>query len=94
MKWLKRKVIQWVRDDWDKEYETGKHAVVSRDSQHIPDDEPILSFRIYSAVNGKVIEFRRWDQKADRNYNSTYIVPKDEGLADYIDKCLNVELLK
>lgn len=95
MKWLKNRVIKWVREDWDTEYKKNQEvAIRSRDTEHIPDDEPVLTFRIYSAVNGKIIEFRRWDQKADRNHNSTYLIPKDQDIGEYVNKCLNLELLK
>lgn len=97
MNWLKNKVIKWVREDWENERNKNgveSVAVRSRDSEHVPDDEPVLTFRIYSAVNGKIIEFRRWDQKADRNHNSTYLVPKDEDMGEYINKCLSLEMLK
>ena len=97
MKWLKNKVIKWVREDWENERKKNSVegiAVGSRDSEHSVDADPVLTFRIYSAVNGKIIEFRRWDQKADRSYNNTYLVPKDEDIGDYVNKCLNLELLR
>ena len=93
MNWLKRKVIKWVREDWDKEYE--KNAVSGKlADEHRPDEDPVLTFRIYSATNGQIIEFRRWDKKADRNYSSTYIVEKDKDLGEYVNKCLSLEMLK
>ena len=97
MKWLKNNVIKWVREDWENERKKNSVegiAVGSRDSEHSVDADPVLTFRIYSAVNGKIIEFRRWDQKADRSYNNTYLVPKDEDIGDYVNKCLNLELLR
>ena len=95
MNWLKRKVIQWVREDWENERKGNAVEGISlRDSEHKVDDDPVLTFRIYSATNGQIIEFRRWDKKADRNYNSTYIVERDKDLGEYINKCLSLEMLK
>lgn len=96
MNWLKRKVIQWVREDWENERKKNSEVglVAVRDSEHRVDDEPVLTFRIYSATNGQIIEFRRWDKKADRNYNSTYIVERDKDLGEYVNKCLSLEMLK
>ena len=97
MKWLKNKVIKWVREDWENERKKNSVegiAVGSRDSEHSVDADPVLTFRIYSAVNGKIIEFRRWDQKADRSHNSTYLIPKDEDIGEYVNKCLSLEMLK
>jgi len=95
MNWLKNKVIKWVREDWEEERKKNTVEGVSlRDSEHCVDDDPVLTFRIYSATNGQIIEFRRWDKKADRNYNSTYIVEKDKDLGEYVNKCLSLEMLK
>ena len=95
MNWLKRKVIKWVREDWEEERKKNTVEGISlRESEHSVDADPVLSFRIYSATNGQIIEFRRWDRKADRNYNSTYIVEKDKDLGEYVNKCLSLELMK
>lgn len=95
MNWLKRKVIQWVREDWENERKGNLvEGVSSRDSEHRVDDDPVLTFRIYSATNGQILEFRRWDRKADRNYNNTYIVEKDKDIGEYVNKCLSLELMK
>ena len=94
MNWLKRRVIKWVREDWEKAREDNSVGIKAIDREHSVDDDPVLTFRIYSATNGQIIEFRRWDKKADRNYNSTYIVEKDKDLGEYINKCLSLEMLK
>lgn len=94
MKWLKRRVIKWVREDWDSVNKDCSVGLVARSNDNRPDEEPILTFRIYSAVNGQVLEFRRWDRKTDRNNNSTYLLPKDEDIGDYVNKCLSMEILK
>ena len=95
MNWLKNKVIKWVREDWENERKKNADVGISlRESEHTPDEDPVLTFRIYSATNGQIIEFRRWDKKADRNYNSTYIVERDKDLGEYINKCLSLEMLK
>lgn len=95
MNWLKRKVIEWVREDWEEERKKASvdNCVSIRD-EHRPEEDPVLTFRIYSATNGQIIDFRRWDKKADRNYNSTYIVEKDKDLGEYVNKCLSLEMLK
>jgi hypothetical protein len=96
MKWLRKKIIQWVREDWDAEYKKSseKGVLVSNSDINVPEDDPILTFRIYSANNGQILEFRRYDRKNDRHNNSTYIIEKDRDIGEYINKCLSLELLK
>jgi hypothetical protein len=97
MKWLKNKVIEWVREDWENENSKYRGEVVglkNNDYENRPEEDPILTFRIYSAANGQVLEFRRWDRKNDRNTNTTYIIEKDKDIGEYVNKCLSLELLR
>lgn len=97
MNWLKRKVIQWVREDWENERkQNGEKGILvsARDIDTVPENDPIITFRIYSATNGKILEFRRYDRKTDRNDNSTYIIEKDREIGEYVSKCLSLEMLK
>jgi|Wag4MinimDraft_6_1082665.scaffolds.fasta_scaffold38201_2 hypothetical protein len=97
MKWLKNKIIKWVREDWEEERKkNGEKGILvsSRDVESSPENDPIITFRIYSATNGKILEFRRYDRKTDRNDNSTYIVEKDRDIGEYVSKCLSLEMLK
>jgi hypothetical protein len=94
MKWLKRKLRRWVREaEEDYSGERGI-AVKSIDSTNSPDTEPVLTFRIYSATNGQILEFRRYDRKTDRNDHSTYIIEKDKDIGEFVSKCLSLEMLK
>jgi hypothetical protein len=95
MNWLKKKVIQWVREDWDAEYKKNgaERAISVRDTDHVEAD-PIISFRIYSAQNGKILEFNKYDRVKDRSDRSVYIIGKDEDIAEKVGKCLSLELLR
>lgn len=99
MKWLKRKIRDWVRDaNQDDEYgmTIGSNKVVaSRDVEaSMCDAEPILNFRVFGAVGGSVVEFRRYDRKTDRSDTTTYIITKDQDFGDKISKIANLEMLK
>jgi hypothetical protein len=95
MKWLKRKVIQWVREDWDEVNEKSSIAIRGRDVEaQACDDDPILNFRVFSAVGGQVVEFRRYDRKTDRSDTTTYIIHKEDDFGEKISKIANLEMLK
>jgi len=92
MKWLKRKLRNWI-NDYDNE--VNMKLTPSRDIEaQVCDAEPILNFRVFSAVGGQVVEFRRYDRKTDRNDTTTYIVTKDQDFGDKISKIANMEMLK
>lgn len=95
MKWLKNKVIKWVREDWEEENKRSRDVGITlRADDHRPDKEPILNFRIYSAENGQILEFNRYDRVKDRQQVSIYIIGKDEDVSDKVAKCLSLEMLK
>ena len=89
MNWLKRKVWKWAAN-----CESDERLLGSSQRNNTPEQDPILSFRIYSAVNGQLLEFRRFDRKTDNSISSTYIIEKDRNIGDYVNKCLSMELLK
>jgi peroxiredoxin len=91
MSWLKRKLRNWINNDHDK--------VIGLSARDFPDersvqDDPVLSFRIYNAQNGKILEFSRYDRKTDRQERSVYIIEKDKDVTEYVGKCLSLELLR
>ena len=97
MNWLKKKVIKWVRDDWNEVTKESSVGMIraSRDVEAgMCDSEPVLNFRVFSAVGGQVVEFRRYDRKTDRSDTSTYIIHKDDDFGEKISKIANLEMLK
>ena len=95
MKWLKKKLRNWLNES---DYETGSiggKLVASRDVEAgMCDADPILNFRVFSAIGGQVVEFRRYDRKTDRNDTTTYIIHKEEDFGDKIAKIATMESLK
>jgi hypothetical protein len=96
MNWFKSMVVRWVRDDWENANKIGRPEtlVASRDVEAISDAEPILNFRVFSAVGGKVVEFRTYDRQKDRNNTQTYIITNDQDFGERIAKIATMESLK
>ena len=98
MKWLKRKVIKWVnedtvRSDWgDASAKSNGMSPVS--ARPVPDSVPSLSFRIYSAQNGDVVEFSKFDSRTHQNDVTVYIVNKETDMGEFIAKCMSLELMR
>jgi len=104
MKWFKRMVIKWVREDWenarqDQPEECYPSTKMSRGISTISgranvDSDPTLQFKVYSAVGGKVVEFNRYDPKSDRTDRQIYIIGKDEDFGEKIAKISTLEALR
>ena len=93
MKWLKRKLRNWVDDA--REEPDMVLGIRSRDVDAVPyEEDPILNFRVFSDVGGQVVEFRHYDRKTDRSNSTTYIIHKEDDFGEKISKIANLELLK
>jgi len=92
MKWLKRKLRDWVRDT--DTVEDGSKVIASRDVDSVCEAEPILNFRVFSAVGGRVVEFRQYDRQKDRSYTQTYIITSEQDFGERIAKIATIESLK
>jgi hypothetical protein len=92
MNWLKRKLRNWI-NDYDNEVVLKLTPSCDVEAQ-MCDAEPVLNFRVFSAVGGQVVEFRRYDRKTDRSDTSTYIIHKEDDFGDKISKIANLELLR
>ncbi len=100
MNWFKRMVVNWVREDWESArqeqdcYPTPKLSRGNTISTRDVGSDPTLQFKIYNAVGGKVVEFSRYDQKADRHHHDIYIIGKQEDFGEKIAKIAMLETLK
>ena len=94
-KWFKKKFREWSREAW--EYGRADKIVASVDAQmdsHSLRSEPVLTFTIYNAVGGKIVEFRYHDRTKDRINTQMYIIGKDEDFGEKIAKIATLETLK
>ena len=100
MMWLKRIIVKWVREDWDRAgreqdcYPSPKISSMNAISTRDVNSDPTLHFKIYNAIGGKVVEFSRYDRKADRHHHDIYIIGKNEDFGEKIAKIAMLETLK
>jgi hypothetical protein len=96
MKWFKKLVAEWAEQgiNYAEVATTKAGRVVSNNDYASPSDEPILNFKIYSAVGGKIAEFRRYDRKSDRSDCTTYIITDEQDFGECISRIATMEKLK
>jgi hypothetical protein len=98
MNFIKRMIVKWVRDDWERAgREQDCYATVSPKnilSTRDVNSDPTLQFKIYNAIGGKVVEFSRYDRKQDRSHHDIYIIGKNEDFGEKIAKIAMLESLK
>ena len=96
MNWFKKLVINWVREDWENARQVPEvlsSGIKVRESDCIESD-PVLNFKVYNAVGGKIVEFRHYDRQKDRSFNQTYIITNDQDFGERIAKIATMESLK
>jgi len=93
MKWFKKKIAQWAREGRIEGVELAE-VPQSFPRAGLPESPPVLCFKIYSAQNGKVLEFQKYDNQIDRHDNSIYVIDKETDIGEYVSKCLSLEMLK
>lgn len=91
MKWIKNKLRNWLLEE--DRADVPQKLIASREVDCV-EGEPVLNFKIYSAVGGKVVEFRHYDRQKDRSFNQTYIITNDQDFGDRIAKIATMESLK
>lgn len=98
MNWFKKLVIKWVREDWEqsgkvKNY-AGESIAVSDSSSGEMMGDPVLHFKVYPAVGGRIVEFRRVDRKHGNHETTAYVITEDQNFGERIAKISTIENLK
>ena len=53
-----------------------------------------LSIQVQPAIGGKIVSFRHYDNKADRHYNKTYIIPEEMDFERELGKMITLESMR
>lgn len=95
MKWLKRKLRDWLseKDAQEEVYATNKtsNRLVSRSDI---DSEEGLSITVRSAIGGRIVTFRHYDRRTDRSNHKLYIVPDDLDFERELGKMITMESMR
>ena len=94
MKWIKRRLRDWLFDNAPQDIMEKSVCISSRETNDCIEGEPVLNFKVYNAIGGKVVEFRYYDRIKDRSHNQTYIITNDQDFGDRIAKIATMESLK
>lgn len=96
MNWFKKMVVGWVHEDWNKSSNMTSSGLQLKALEELScvESDPVLNFKVYSAVGGKVVEFRRYDRQRDSSNSTTYIITNDQDFGERIAKIATIENLK
>ena len=95
--WFKQKVIQWVREDWNKarpEQDVLVSNSIGTVSKGRRLDQHGMNFTIYSANGGYVMEYTSYDPRTDERNNALHIITSDQDLGQGIAHIITLEMLR
>ena len=98
--WFKQKVIQWVREDWNKARNGENDVLVSSKSINTISsgrrmDQPNgMNFTIHSANGGYVMEYTKYDPRTDERNSALHIITSDQDLGQGIAHIITFEMLR
>ena len=69
-----------------------KHSRLMDRTDDYPDGG--LNIQVKSAIGGKIVIFRHYDQRTDRTNHTTYIINSDENFSESLGKIITTESLK
>lgn len=98
MKWLGRWLIKIAQKAGEEEREnriyggTLASTKVARGSDLEADEG--LNITVRKAVGGKIVTFRHYDHKNDRNYHKLYVVPDELDFERELGKMITLESMR
>jgi hypothetical protein len=53
-----------------------------------------ITFELSSAVGGRILNVRHYDERKDRHDTQTYVIPSGEDVGERVAKIINLEMFK
>ena len=92
--WLRLKILHWLETDPVVEAKLARQTIGPHTEDRSVSDEPVMRFKVYSAIGGRIVEFSRHDRRNDRHDHTLYIINNDEDFGQRIAKIATLENLK
>jgi len=105
MKWLDQWLYKKTRDMWDNKHlyeqqikernyiNMGTIGAAQIDRGRA-EGEDRITFELTSAVGGRILNVRRYDNRKDQHDGTTYVIPSGEDVGSRVSKIINLELIK
>jgi hypothetical protein len=87
MRWLKRKIRNWLQQE---ESVVLEKITASRDSIN----QQGMNFSLYKAVGGHILESRTYNSKTDRHEGTLYMIHEDQDFAKQVAQSIMLEQIK
>jgi hypothetical protein len=105
MKWFDRWFYRQAKKAWEnkskydseileKERDYKMSSGLAQIERSRSEGEGRISFELSSAVGGRILNVRHYDERKDRHETQTYVIPSGEDVGERVAKIINLELFK
>jgi hypothetical protein len=91
MKWIKRKLVNWLSSN---EMDTISTCDMKSGVANRINMDRALTFSVLPATGGCVVEIRNWDQKDHVWISKAHIIPNGEDIAHCVGQIVAIEFLR
>lgn len=83
-------------DDSPKRNRLGRGGLtpVGRRVEHNYNDRSVITFKVFGANGGMIVETNRYDEKMDTEAISRYVISEDADLSDSLGKIVTMEYMR
>jgi hypothetical protein len=89
--WIRHKLHNFIFPSDVPERASSKNSVISRGRTL---DSRGMSFTIYQASGGHILEYSSYDEKSDRHTNALHIITSEQDLGQGIAHIITIEMLR
>lgn len=106
MKWFDRWFYKQAKKAWENknrfeaeaEVQMKERASIKMQGLQIErsraEGENRITFELTSAVGGRILNVRHYDERKDRHESQTYVIPAGEDVGERVAKIINLEMFK
>ena len=99
MKWVKRMIVRWAQEDWNRDQQEKYRSSVPglgtaiRTNDNI-DSHTGLNITVIPAIGGKIITFRHYDRRKDDSQFRHYVIPDELDFERELGKMITLESIR
>jgi hypothetical protein len=106
MKWFDKWFVKKCKQAWDNKDQYVEEKYSNKVMAHMgtigvaqvergrPEGERRISFELSTAVGGKILNVRQYDDRKDQHNQQTYVIPNGEDIGERVAKIINLEMFK
>lgn len=97
MNWFDQWFAKKSQQAWENRHQLNEGVKMNQAIQverSRPEGENRITFELSSAVGGKILNVRHYDERKDRHDHQTYVIPNGEDIGERVAKIVNLEMFK